>query len=51
MTLEDGNNIYLIFYFLHVCQGIDNCFYAFGNTRNTPKFDPFHVAHQPPQIW
>ena len=31
-------------------QGIDNCFYAFGNTRNTPKFDPIHIAHQPTQM-
>ena len=32
------------------CLGIDNCFYAFSNTQNTPKFEPFHIAHQPPQI-
>ena len=51
MILEDENNIYLIFYFLHVFfQGIDNCFYAFGNTWNIPKFEPFLIENQPTQI-
>ena len=39
-----------ISFFTRLCQGIDNCFYALGNTRRTPKFDPFHIAHQPTQI-
>ena len=50
MILED-ENIYLIFYFFtRLCRRIDNCFYAFGNTRNTPKFELFHTEHQPIQI-
>ena len=45
MILKDGNKIYLIFYFSQrLCQGIDNCFYALGNTRNTTQFEPFHIA-------
>ena len=34
----------LFYFFTRLCQGIDNCFYAFGNTRNTSKFEPFHIA-------
>ena len=49
MILEDENNIDILFFTRH-CQGIDNCFYAFDNTRNTPKFEPFHIEHQPTQI-
>ena len=45
----DENNIYLIFYFYTFLSGIDNCFFAF-DTRNTPKFEPFHIEHQPTQI-
>ena len=41
--------LYIIF-FTRICQGIDSCFYAFGKTRNTPKFDHFHIGHQPTQI-
>ena len=44
-------HLFYILFFTRLCQGIDNnCFYAFGNTRKTPKFDHFHIAHQPIQI-
>ena len=40
-------DLFDILYFTRLCQGIDNCFYAFGNTS---KFEPFHIASQPTQI-
>ena len=43
-------HLFHILFFTHLCQGIDNCFYAFGNTRNTSKFEPFHIPSQPTQI-
>ena len=43
-------HLFDILFFTRFCQGIDNCCYAFGNTRNTPKRDHFHIAHQPIQI-
>ena len=39
-----------ILFITRLCRGIDNCFYGYGNTRNTPKFEPFHIALQPTQI-
>ena len=43
-------HLFDILFFTRLCQGIDNCFYAFGNTRNTTKFEPFHIGSQPTQI-
>ena len=43
-------DLFDILFLKRFCQGINNCFYAFGNTRNTPKFDPINIAHQPTQI-
>ena len=43
-------HVFDILVLTRLCQGIDFCFYAFGNTRNTPKFEPFNIAHQPTQI-
>ena len=43
-------HLFDILFIAHLCQGIDNCFYAFFNTRNTSKFEPFHIACQPAQI-
>ena len=44
-------HLFDILFFTRLCQGIDNnCFYDFGNTRNTSKFVPFHIASQPTQI-
>ena len=43
-------HLFNILFLTRLCQGIDNCFYAFGNTRNTQKFDHIQIAHQPTQI-
>ena len=43
-------HLFDILFFTRLCQGIDNCFYAFGNTQNTSKFEPFHIASQTTQI-
>ena len=42
-------HLFDILFFTRLCQGIDNC-YAFGNTQNTPKFETFHIEHEPTQI-
>ena len=43
-------HLFDILFLTRLCRGINNCFYAFGNTRNTPKFDPIQIAHKPTQI-
>ena len=43
-------HLFYILCFTRLCRGIDNCFYAVGNTRNTTKFEPFYIEHQPIQI-
>ena len=51
MILKDEKqHLFYIIYFTRICQGIDSCFYAFSKTRNTPKFDHFHIGLQPTQI-
>ena len=46
------NNIYLIFYFLHIFvrKLIIICVYDFGNKRNTQKFAAIQIEHRPTQI-
>ena len=42
-------HLFDILFLTRLCIRIHNCFYAFCNTRNTPKFEPFHIAHKPSQ--
>ena len=39
-------HLFDILFFTRFCQGIDNCFYAFGNTRNTSKIRT--LSHRKP---
>ena len=43
-------HLFDISFFTRLCQGIDNCFYSFGNTLNTSKSVPFHIEKKNKKI-